>query len=361
MGTGKAAMQFDKQVKVIIVGAGPIGLEIGAALKRQGVDYLQFDAGQIGQTFTWWPRNTRFFSTTERIAIAGFPIQTQDQDHITGEMYLAYLRGIVERLDLQVQTYERVCGITRNESGFQVVTAHRGQDHFYRSDVVILATGDMHRPRRLGVPGEDLPHVSHYLSDPHRYFRTDLLIVGGRNSAVEAALRCFRIGARVSISYRRAAFDSEYVKPHLLPDIEAQIKNGNMTFLHGTEVLEITPGFVELQHTETDVVEQREADFVLLCTGYEADQSLMEGIGVTLEGELRKPVHNPDTMETNIPGLYVAGTAVAGIQSRYTVFIENSHQHVGRIVHAITGSWPEELGTVPGRTYDLDFEDYKRN
>lgn len=356
-------MESNEHVKVIIVGAGPIGLEIASALKRQNVPYLQFDAGQIGHTFTWWPRDTRFFSTTERIAIAGFPIQTLDQDHITGEMYLAYLRGIVEALDLQVRTYERVCEITREEGGFRVVTEHHEKEHVYRSDNVILATGDMHRPRRLGIPGEDLPHVSHYLSDPHYYFRTNLLIVGGRNSAVEAALRCFRVGARVAISYRRDAFDAAYVKPHLLPDIEAQIKNGNITFLPGTELTTITPGFVEVQRNDrgTHMKETREADFVLLCTGFEADQSLMKATGVKLDGELRKPVHNPETMETNIPGLYVAGTATAGIQSRYTVFIENSHQHVGRIVQSITGSWPEKLGTVPERTYDLSFEDYKRN
>ena len=352
-------MDETTRVDVVLVGAGPIGLELAASFTRQGVSYLHFDAGQIGQTFTWWPRNTRFFSTSERIAIAGIPIQTQDQEHITGEMYLAYLRAVVEQLDLQVRVYEPVLRIWRGDKGFTVETERHGKKHLYASEKVVIASGDMHKPRMLNIPGEELPHVTHYFTDPHRYFRTNLLIVGGRNSAIEAALRCFRVGAQVSISYRRDSFNPDFVKPHLLPDVQAQIRNGTIAFHPATQLIRIDPGVATLMRGE-DTLEVN-ADFVLICTGFLADQALLEQAGVDLRGEMRTPVFDPASMETNVPGLYVAGTATAGIQSRYTVFIENAHQHVGRIVQAITGSWPKALGTIPGRQYDLEFEEYKRN
>ncbi|MBN2554293.1 MAG: NAD(P)-binding domain-containing protein [Anaerolineales bacterium] len=353
-----------EQVEVVIVGAGPIGIELGVALKRAEVSTLQFDANQIGHTFTWWPRNTRFFSTSEKIAIAGFPIQTQDQEHITGEAYLAYLRSIVEMEDLPIWTYEPVVHIQKEAGGFRVQTEKQLQTNTYHSQAVVLAVGDMHRPRRLDIPGEDLAHVSHYFTDPHRYFRKELLIVGGRNSAVEAALRCFRAGVRVSLSYRRSSLQEEFIKPHLLPDILTQIDAGNINFYPQSTLARIEPGMVELTYpakSEPARTARVQADFVLLCTGYEADQSLMKNAGVLLSGENHVPEYNPETMETNISGLFVAGTAAAGRQSRYTVFIENAHQHVGLIVQALTGNWPAGLGTVPSRQYDLSFEDYKRN
>lgn len=348
---------------VIIVGAGPIGLELAVSLKQAGVDYLHFDAGQIGQTFTWWPRDTRFFSTPERIAIAGYPIQTREQGRITGEEYLAYLRAVVEQAGLRVGTYEKVLRITPQEDGFAIETQHKEQLRRYQSDVVVLATGDMHQPRRLNIPGEDLPHVTHYFRDPHQYFQQRLLIVGGRNAALEAALRCFRIGARVTVSYRRRSFDAAYVKPHLLDDVKAQIEAGTIQFLPETQPVHIAPAFVELAQAGSERSDRLryETDFVLLCTGYEADQHLMTGAGVAFTGPANVPVFNTATMETNVPGLYVAGTAAAGMQNRYVLFIENSHQHVGLIVKSLTGEWPAALGTIPERSYDLSFEAYKRN
>lgn len=352
------------RARVIIVGAGPIGLELAASLKRAEVAYLQFDAGQIGETFTRWPRDTRFFSTPERIAIAGYPIQTREQGRITGEEYLAYLRAVVEHADLQVHTYENVTRIARIARGFSVTTSRKDQPLQYESEIVVLANGDMHEPHRLAIPGEDLPHVSHYFRDPHSYFQQRVLIVGGRNAALEAALRCFRIGAHVTISYRRSAFNKDFVKPHLIDDVRAQIKAGNIQFLPSTTPTKIEPAHVELARAAEPGNRQRlrhETDFVLLCTGYDADQRLMAEAGVEFSNEDRVPLHDAETMETNVPGLYVAGTAAAGHQKRYAVFIENSHLQVGKIVQALTGEWPTALGTILTRLYDLTFEDYKRN
>jgi thioredoxin reductase (NADPH) len=349
---------------IIIVGAGPIGLELAASLKRARLDYIHLEAQQIGYTISWWPRNTYFFSTTERIEIAGIPSQSTTQQRLTGEQYLAYLRSVVEQLELKVNTYERVVEIQRLEGGFLVGSqAQTGPRHYFCRHLV-LATGDMHAPNKLGIPGEELPHVSHYFDDPHQYFQKRLLIVGGRNSAVEAALRCWRTGSQVAISYRRAEFDPELVKSHILPDLLAQIEFGNIQFLPGTVPVEIQPGRVYLQPApglETSDLIELPVDFVLLNTGFVADMSLFEMAGVTLHGEQRTPEYNPDSMETDVAGLYVAGTAAAGSQKRYTLFIENCHVHVGKIAAALSGVWPDKLGTVPSRRYELPFEDIQAN
>ena len=351
---------------VLVIGAGPIGLELAAALKRAGVDYLQVEARQIGYTISWWPRNTYFFSTSERIALAGIPIQNAHQQRITGEEYLAYLRALVEELDLQVNTYEPVVEVKREGEEFLVRTAPQTGERRYIARKLVLATGDMHAPNLLGIPGEDLPHVSHYFRDPHQYFRKRLLVVGGRNSAAEAALRCWRAGAQVAISYRRAAFDPEIVKHFLLPDLLAQIELGTIGFYPLTRPVEINPGYAVLERIDPQSGQSGErfkvpADFVLLNTGFTSDMRLFEQAGVNLSGEQRTPEFNPDTMETNVPGLYVAGTAAAGSQKRYHLFIENCHEHVAKIVHHLTGEWPERLGTVPARQYDLPLKDIQAN
>lgn len=352
---------------VAIIGAGPIGLELAVCLKRAGVHYIHFDAHQIGHTLTWWPRNTNFFSTTERLAIAGVPIQNNSQNRITGEEYLAYLRGIVEQFDLAINSYEPITELTPTPDGFHLTSAPlRGPQH-YRAQQVVLAIGDMHWAHRLNIPGEDLPHVSHYFRDPHDYFRRRVLIVGGKNSAAEAALRCWRAGAQVTISYRRPNFDPNRVKHWILPDLEAQIEAGTICFLPNTVPTAIHPDGVELAPTDAagNPLDgpriQHATDFVLLNTGFRGDQRLLEQAGVTLEGVNRVPTYNPATLETNVPGLYLAGTVAAGVQQRYTLFIENCHEHAGKITQALTGQWPDGLGNIPSRNYTLRFEQIQAN
>jgi thioredoxin reductase (NADPH) len=348
--------------QLAIIGAGPLGLELAVCMKRAGIDYVQFDAHQIGHTITWWPRNTPFFSTTERLAIAGVPIQNNNQQRITGEDYLAYLRGIVEQWDLQINTYESVTSIERAADGFVLMTRTRRGEQQYHTGRVVLAIGDMHHPNLLHIPGETLPHVSHYFRDPHDYFRTRLLIVGGRNSAAEAALRCWRAGADVTISYRQAQFDEQRIKHWILPDLLAQIEAGTIHFLPETMPVEITPTHVTLMPTANGRPPiKHETDFVLLNTGFRGEQLLLEQAGVELRGENRMPVFKPETMETNVPGLYLAGTVAAGIQQRYTLFIENCHEHVGKITAAITGHWPRQIGSIPTRNYQQPFEQIAAN
>jgi thioredoxin reductase (NADPH) len=318
--------------RVAIIGAGPIGLELAVAFKQSGIDYVQFDAGQIGSTIEWYPPLMLFHSSSDRLALAGMPIQTANQQKITREEYLAYLRALVQNFGLTVRTFERVSRIEKVSGGFELTTVALDGEHRTRVEIVVLAIGAFHAPRLIGVPGEDLPHVTHYLGDPHRYFGKRLLIVGGRNSAVEAAVRCHRAGADVTISYRGEDFDPKVVKFWLLPEVRALIRDGLVRFLPQTSVVEIRRGTVVLSTGEVA------ADFVLLMTGYRQDPTLFDMLGVGLEGDAREPVHDPETMETNVPGVFIAGTAVAGTPPRkVSVIVETCHVHVPRIVAAIRG------------------------
>jgi thioredoxin reductase (NADPH) len=335
---------------------------MAATLKRAGVKYLHFDAAQIGHTISWWPRNTHFFSTSERLAIAGIPIQVLGQGRLTGEAYLAYLRAVVEQLDLDVRTYERVTDIRVLEDGFELHTQALAASNRYRCQRLVLATGDMAAPNRLNISGEDLPHVSHYFTDPHRYFRKRLTVVGGRNSAVEAALRCWRAGSKVAISYRKAEFNPRWVKSSILPDTLTQIRKGNIAFYPERVPVEIKPGQIVLSHVRDPQNHTAlPTDFVLLCTGFVADLSLFEAAGVNLVGADRVPEYDPKTMETNVHGLYVAGTAASGNRVRYALFIENSHQHVARIAAEITGRWPTRIGTIESRRYEVPLAQIEAN
>jgi len=374
--------------EVLIIGAGPIGLELAVALKRAGTPYVHVDAGQLGQTVTWYPAQTRFFSSPERIAIAGAPLNNDDQTKATREQYLTYLRSVAQQFDLRINTYERVTAIERDPEAhtFTVTTDRRGDTRAYHVRYVVCAIGDMHGPRKLNIEGEDLPHVSHYFDDPHRYFRQNLLSVGGRNSAAEAALRCHRIGANVTISYRRPEFDSKSIKYWLLPELKSLIKHGHIGFHPCTTPTRITPERVTLAPSnhedcppaesgapvdvDTDFVlmlcpdtangaplngdTDVDADFVLMLTGYRMDTSLLEAAGVNLVGENNAPDFDMQTMQTNVPGLFVAGTAAAGTQVRFRLFIENCHQHVTRIVRTITGEDPPEGFINPvAKQFDL--------
>ena len=339
----------------VIVGAGPIGLELAVALKQAGVDYVQIDAHQIGHTISWFPRQCRFFSSPERIAISGVPLVTAEQAKASREEYLGYLRGIVQQFDLPIRTFERVTQITptSSETTRFLVTTKRagGVTAEYRADNVVVAIGDMHRHRKLlrtdgtPVPGADLPHVSYYFDEPHPYFRQRLLVVGGKNSAVEAAIRCYRAGVQVAISYRREAF-SESIKYWLKPEIEWLIKTRAIQFFPNTIPVTITANSVTLASTDSDKTSEVPVDFVLALIGYEMDGSLLAGAGVELVGESRAPQINVETMETNVPGLFVAGTAAAGTQIRFKLFIENCHAHVVRIVRALTGHEPTHINPL---------------
>jgi thioredoxin reductase (NADPH) len=339
-----------RETDIVIIGAGPIGIELAAAIKQAGMDYLHLEAGQVGSTMQWWAPGTKYFSSPERIGIAGVPLIVADQEKANRENYLDYLRTVVGTHQLDIETYTRVLSIDKHNDAFVLHTARSfhgvgGPDEQrfdastlsqlepIRANRIVLAIGDMHTPRMLGIPGEDLPHVSHYLGDVHQYANQPVLIVGGKNSAVEAAIRLFRAGADVTMVHRGQWFDPDRIKYWLYPEIEYLIKKDKIRYIANANVTQITT-----KHATLDSGDQIEARFVLLLTGYVQNPDLFTQLGVELVGDDRKPRHDLKTMETNVPGVYVAGTGSAGTQSRTKVFIETSHVHIDRILASLQGA-----------------------
>ncbi|MCA9167723.1 MAG: NAD(P)-binding domain-containing protein [Planctomycetales bacterium] len=348
---------------VCLVGAGPIGIELAVNLHTAGVSFVHLEAKQLGHTISWFPRQARFFSSPERIAIAGVPLVTVDQAKASREEYLAYLQGVVQQFALPIRTYERVSEISkiRDPEGYQfhISTARGAGPRNYRVKKVILAIGDMHHARQLRhpgmdvVPGSDLPHVSHYFDEPLPYFGQELLVVGGKNSAIEAALRCYRAGAKVTLCHREPQISSS-IKYWLKPEIDWLVENGAIQHFPAHVPVEIAPDRVRLAPVDSENVpdltpeRQREiaADFVLLLIGYVMDSQLFRSIGVELYGPGDTPRLDPATMQTNVPGFYVAGTASAGTQLSYRLFIENCHAHVVRILRHLTGKDPSHINPL---------------
>lgn len=329
-----------EQFDLAIIGAGPIGIELAIALQREGFRYVHFEAGQVGNTMMWWAPQTRWFSSNDRIAIAGVPLMTPDQGKATREVYLAYLRAVVTQFDLDIRTYQPVRDVKRQGDDFLITTHAHGQPVQTRARRIVLATGGTDRPRQLHIPGEDLPHVSAYFQEPHTYFRKRLIVIGGRNSAVEAALRCHHAGARVSLSYRRSELPEKSIKYWLMPEISGLIKAGQIQAHFDTVPVRITPGAITLRRGG-DVFDV-EADFVLKLIGYEQDNALLKMCDIELVGEDQIPRFDPQTMQSNIPGIYLAGTAVGGTQTRYKIFLENCHAHVAAILAHLAGRKPPD-------------------
>jgi thioredoxin reductase (NADPH) len=358
---------MEKSTDILLIGAGPLGIEMAVALQRANLSYLHVEAAQIGATMQWWAPGTRWFSSNDRISLAGVPLATPFQEKATREEYLAYLRSIVTQFNLQIDSYTRITHIERAPDNTFLLRAKKsiagqllGEEQTYRAKRLILSTGGTERPNRLHIPGEDLPHVSHYFHDPHTYFNRSLLIVGGRNSAVEAALRCHRAGAKVHFSYRRPQVDAKDIKYWLYPEFSSLLQSGAITPHLGTIPSKITPTHVTLVQTASSTDsqiphEQFRApscaiDFVLLMTGYVADMSLATAAGIHLTTDQELPLYNPDTMESSTPNVYVIGTAIAGTQRRYKVFLENCHIHVPRVLAHLTNQ--PAPAALPTPTYD---------
>ncbi|MCB0918558.1 MAG: NAD(P)-binding domain-containing protein [Actinobacteria bacterium] len=329
--------------EVVVVGAGPIGLEVALRLMADGREVLVLDQGPIGNTIrTTFPPDTRFFSSPERIAIAGRVIPSADQEKTRGEDYLAYLRAVAESSEVPVRTYTR-CLDVEGEAGDLRVKVSRTDDasreELLSATAVVLAVGGTHRSRRLGVPGEDLGFVHSRLRDPGDYYGRRVLVVGGRNSAAESALRLYRAGARVAISYRGPHLHDR-VKFWIRPEVEGLLEEGRIARFMPSVVERVLPGRVELSSPEGE--RQVQVDEVLLQIGFEQDSALFRRLGIPVLGPDRVPEYDHETMRTSRPGVFVAGTATAGTQSGFRVFIENCHQHAERIAAALAGREPPE-------------------
>ncbi len=316
---------------VVVVGAGPIGLETAAVLTRDGYDVRVLDAGPIGATIArTFPPQTRFFTSPERLQLSGTAIAPVNQEKLTGEEYLAYLREYVAGHGLRVDTFTRV--VDGSTDPLTVVARTlAGMERTYTARWLVLATGGTDRPRRLGVHGEDLPHVRTFLGDPHRYAGRRVLIVGGRNSAVESALRCYRVGAQVALCYRRPQIHDR-VKFWLRPEVQSLLDEGAITGYLPDEVLDIGPDSARLARAGNVAV-----DDVVLQIGFEQDGWLFDLFGVQRGGPRNAPLVDPRTMRSSNDAVFVVGTAIAGTQDRFEVFIENCHDHAQRVAACLAG------------------------
>ena len=320
-------MTFD----LLIVGAGPAGLAAAIAAKQRGLRYLVLEKRGLVNSLVHYPTDMVFFTTPELLEIGGLPF-VSPYDKPTRQEALRYYRRVVDTFGLDVALYEPVSGLGRREDGqFDVTSQSNGTPVTRVARSVVVAAGAYDVPNRLNVPGEDLPHVSHYYKEPHPHYRRRVLIVGGKNSAAEAALDLYRSGVTVQLVHRGPAM-GDSIKYWVKPDIENRIKEGSIRARFSTRVIEITSEHVVLDTPEGIVREP--ADAVLLLTGYRSDTTLLRSAGAEVEPTEGAPVHHPDTYETTVPNLFVIGAFVAGKQSG-RIFIENGRFHGQVVVNEI--------------------------
>lgn len=308
---------------VIIVGAGPSGLATAIACKHFGLDYLVLEQGSLVDAIARFPINMVFFTTPELMEIGGIPLTTPYEKPTRLEA-LRYYRKVVDTFQLQVSLFEEVLAVQPPANGdepFAIETrTSRGVTRTREARNVVLAMGYYNQPNMLNVPGEDLPHVTHFYKEAHPYYRQRVVIVGGKNSAAEAALEIHRAGGHVTMVHRGPGF-GESVKYWVKPDIQNRVNEGSIAAHFNAGVVEIRPTEVVLDTGATIP-----AEAVLLLTGYRADADFMRRIGIEIHDDTMSPKYNVDTYETNVPGLFVAGGQLAGKRTG-TVFIENGRFH----------------------------------
>ncbi|MEH7124333.1 YpdA family putative bacillithiol disulfide reductase [Bacillus sp. JJ1773] len=312
--------------EAIIVGGGPCGLAAVISLQEIGMNPLVIEKGNIVNAIYHYPTHQTFFSTSEKLEIGGVPFITVDYKPRRNEA-LSYYREVVKRKKIQINAYEKVLSVTKQESGFLVMT---DKDE-YRSKNVIIATGYYDHPNYMNVPGEGLPKVFHYFKEAHPYFDKDVIVVGGKNSSVDAALELVKAGARVTVIYRGSEY-SPSVKPWILPEFDSLIRNGVIKMEFNAHVKEILND--KVIYTVKEERFEIKNDFVFAMTGYHPDHHFLQAMGVHIDSETGRPVFNIETMETNVEGIYIAGVIAAGNNAN-EIFIENGRFHGDLIAKAI--------------------------
>jgi thioredoxin reductase (NADPH) len=315
---------------ILVVGAGPCGLAVGAAARRARVDCILVDKGPIVSSIERYPIDMTFFSTADHLEVGDVPFVVA-RDNPTRSEALKYYRRVATHFDLDVRQYETVDSVERSNGVFRVEATHlAGGKRSYEAEAIVVATGYFDTPNLLGVPGEDLPKVTHYFRDPHLYFGQSVLVVGGGNSAVEAALTTWRAGARVTLVHLFDGLDRG-VKPWVLPDIRNRIEAGDIQALWRHRVERIEPGSVLLRDLAGASERWLTNDFVLAMTGFRPDPRLLRSLGVRFDPETGVPCHDPASMEADVPGVFVAGVLAAGFDAN-KIFIQNGREHGEKIV-----------------------------
>jgi thioredoxin reductase (NADPH) len=315
----RAEMRAD----VIVIGAGPTGLACAIEVKRAGFRVISLDKGCLVNSIFNYPANMVFFTTPELLEIGDIPFTTANAKPNRLEA-LEYYRKVAEHYKLDVRQYQRVETVAGADGAFHITTSDRlGRVYDYTCRKVIVSTGYYDRANLMHVPGEDLPKVYHYYREPHPYYDNDVAVIGGKNSAAISALDLWRHGARVTLVHRGPRMHSQ-VKYWILPDIENRIKNGEITAYFSSTVREITPDHVVLQAPEGEL--NIKNDFVFALTGYHPDYEFLRSMGIELSSNQCRPICDPVTLESNVPGIYVAGVIVAGSRTN-EIFIENGRFH----------------------------------
>ena len=317
---------------IVCIGAGPTGLATAIEAKRAGMRPLVIDKACLCNSIFHYPVNMVFFTTPELLEIGDLPLVCAAEKPTRIEA-LKYYRRATEHYGLELRLYERVLHVEGHDGNFTVVTqTEKGTKEKYRCRKIAVATGYYDLPNELGVPGENLPHVSHYYTEPHPFWNQDVVVIGGKNSAAEAALDLYRNGARVTLVHRGKEL-GKTIKYWVRPDIENRIKAGQIQALLDARVDEITKDAVVVeQHARTKRVAAKQ---VFALTGYHPDFSFIESLGVKLDAESRRPALESNTLESNVPGIHLAGVVIGG---RHTgeIFIENGRFHGKQIIRALT-------------------------
>ncbi|MFN8652767.1 MAG: YpdA family putative bacillithiol disulfide reductase [Gemmatimonadales bacterium] len=317
---------------ILIIGAGPCGLAAGVAAKQAGLRAILLDRRTVVSTVERYPLGMTFFSTPEKIEIGGVPFIASGEKP-TRRDGLLYYRRVAEAFQLDARPGEEVTAVTRNGARFTVEVRRRHDTTGYDAGAVVFATGYYDWPNMLGIPGEDLPHVAHYFTEGHRHWHQDVIVVGAGNSAVDAALECWRAGARVVLVHIGSGFDS-VVKAWVLPDITNRVKEGSIRAFWNHRLTRITPATVELQPVAGGATVTLPADAVLAMTGYHADTTLLERLGARVDQATGIPEHDERTMMTTVPGAYLAGVIASGKDAN-RLFIENARGHGELIVRDV--------------------------
>ena len=315
---------------LLIIGAGPIGLNCALEAKKNNLTYLIVEKGTIVNSLYHYPLYMRFFSTAEKLEIAEIPFITTAPKPGRQDA-LEYYQGIARQKDLSINLYEKVLNVRKNKEIFEVETSKSR----YSAKNVIISTGFYDHPNTMNIPGENLEKVKHYYTEPYPFAQQKIVVVGSSNSAVDAALETYRKGAEVTMIIRHSEI-SKSVKYWVKPDIENRILEGSIKAHFNAELTEIKENTVIFKD-EKGELHEIENDFVLAMTGYLPDFDFLRNTGIRLEGDCLNPYYNPETMETNIPNLYLAGV-VCGGKDTHLWFIENSRIHANIIIKNILSS-----------------------
>ncbi|TMV51534.1 YpdA family putative bacillithiol disulfide reductase [Paenibacillus mesophilus] len=317
--------------QVIIVGAGPCGLSAALELQNVGIDPLVIEKQSIVHSIYLYPTYMQFFSTPELLEIGGYPFTTPNEKPTRAEA-LHYYRTVAMRRGIRIRSYEQVTSIDKGEDAFRVTSQNRtGQIGHYEAKNVILATGYFDHPNMIGIPGEHLSKVSHFFREAHPYTGMKVAIIGGNNSAVDAAMELVRVGAEVTVVYRGDAM-SPSVKPWVRPLFDSLVNKGRVRMLFRSRVVGIGETHITIESDNgTETVDN---DFVLALTGFRPDREFLKSAGVRMEGEAEKPYFDPATMETDVKGLFLAGVIAAGAEAN-EIFIETGRHHGALIAQRI--------------------------